>query len=413
MRADGHRRRRPRHRLPTQHRCRPGRRDVAYIIYTSGTTGVPKGVAITHHNVTQLLDSLDGGLQLSPGQVWPQCHALAFDVSAWEIFGALLHGGRLVVVPETGGRLTGGLPRPAGRRARQRAHPNPLGGGSCSHRGPGIGGMVVVGEACPAEVVDHGRPGGDDQRLRTHRNHDVRAISAPLSAGSGGSHRGPGTRGGAVRPRRVAASRPPGVIGELYVAGHGVGVGYLGRAGLTASRFLPCPFGARDPHVPHRRPGPLGPPRATGLPRPRRRTVKIRGYRIELGEIQTALAALAGVEHAAVIARQDQPGAKRLIGYLTETHTGATDPDTIRTALAEHLPAYMVPAAIVILDTLPLTPNGKLDTRALPTPEYGDGARYRAPTNPVKDILASIFGHVLGVDGSASTTPSSTSAAIR
>ena len=92
----------------------PAPEDIAYLIYTSGTTGVPKGVAVTHHNVTQLLESLDAGLELAPGQVWTQCHSYAFDFSVWEIWGALLHGGRLVVVPESVARLTGGLPRLAG-----------------------------------------------------------------------------------------------------------------------------------------------------------------------------------------------------------------------------------------------------------------------------------------------------------
>ena len=93
----------------------PAADDIAYLIYTSGTTGVPKGVAITHHNVTQLLDVTGRRLELAPGQVWTQCHSYGFDVSVWEIFGALLHGGRLVVVPESVARLTGRLPRLAGR----------------------------------------------------------------------------------------------------------------------------------------------------------------------------------------------------------------------------------------------------------------------------------------------------------
>ena len=100
----------PARRLPA-----PAADDIAYLIYTSGTTGVPKGVAVTHHNVTRLFDSLDAGVELAPGQVWTQCHSYAFDFSVWEIFGALLHGGRLVVVPESVARLTGRLPRLAGR----------------------------------------------------------------------------------------------------------------------------------------------------------------------------------------------------------------------------------------------------------------------------------------------------------
>ncbi|MGB3351486.1 MAG: amino acid adenylation domain-containing protein, partial [Mycobacterium sp.] len=122
--------------------------------------------------------------------------------------------------------------------------------------------------------------------------------------------------------------------------------------------------------------------------------VKIRGYRIELGEIQTALAALDGVDQAVVITREDRPVDKRLVGYLT----GTADPATTRAQLAAQLPTYMVPTAIVTLKTLPLTPNGKLDTRALPAPEYLDGDRYRAPATPVEQILAGIYAQVLGVE---------------
>ena len=126
--------------------------------------------------------------------------------------------------------------------------------------------------------------------------------------------------------------------------------------------------------------------------------VKIRGYRIELGEVRAALAGLDGVEQAVVIAREDRPGDKRLVGYVTETETGAVNPAEARTQLAERLPAYMVPAAVVVLEALPLTPNGKLDTRALPAPEYQDADRYRAPANAVEEILAGIYAQVLGVE---------------
>ncbi|MGV0707347.1 hypothetical protein ABQF44_32475, partial [Mycolicibacterium porcinum] len=114
--------------------------------------------------------------------------------------------------------------------------------------------------------------------------------------------------------------------------------------------------------------------------------VKIRGYRIELGEIQTALADLDGVDQAAVIAREDRPGDKRLVGYVT----GAADPISIRAMLGQKLPGYMVPSAVVVLDALPLTVNGKLDKRALPEPEYCGVDRYRAPSSPVEDVVAGI-----------------------
>ena len=127
---------------------------------------------------------------------------------------------------------------------------------------------------------------------------------------------------------------------------------------------------------------------------------KIRGYRIELGEIRTALAALDGVQAAAVIAREDHPGDKRLVGYIT----GTADPAALRTQLAERLPAYMVPAAVMAVDALPLTVNGKLDTRALPIPEY-TSTDYRAPATAIEETLAGIYAQVLelervGVDDS-------------
>ena len=212
----------------------PAPEDIAYLIYTSGTTGVPKGVAITHHNVTQLIDSLDAGLEPGPERVWSQCHSLAFDFSVWEIFGALLGGGRLVVVPEA----VAGSPEDlhavlvAERVGVLTQTPSAV--GALSPEGLGSVALVMAGEACPVEVVDRWAPG----RVMVNAYGPTEttmcvAVSARLAPGSGVPPIGSPVAGAAlfVLDGWLRAV-PVGVVGELYVAGAGVGVGYVGRAGV-------------------------------------------------------------------------------------------------------------------------------------------------------------------------------------
>ncbi|MDA3660137.1 non-ribosomal peptide synthase/polyketide synthase, partial [Mycobacterium xenopi] len=371
----------------------PAPSDVAYLIYTSGTTGLPKGVAVTHRSVTQLLASLDTHL---PAGVWSHCHSLAFDVSVWEIFGALLRGGRLVVIPESVARSPQDL---HGVLASERVGvltETPSAVALLSPEGLESLALVVAGEACPAEVVDRWAPG----RVMVNAYGPTEttmcvAVSAPLAPGSGAPPIGSPVGGAELFVLdRWLRPVPPGVVGELYVAGGGLAYGYVRRNALTASRFVACPFGR--PGARMYRTGDLVCWRADGQLQYQGRAdeqVKIRGYRIELGEIQAALAGLNGVEQAAVLAREDRPGDKRLIAYIT----GTAEPAQVRSTLAEQLPEYMIPAAVVPLPQLPLTPNGKLDTRALPAPDHVAGG-YRAPGNAVEEIVAGIYAQVFGLE---------------
>ncbi|ORA07585.1 non-ribosomal peptide synthetase, partial [Mycobacterium arosiense] len=373
----------------------PAPDDIAYLIYTSGTTGVPKGVAITHRNVTELMGSVDSGLA-APGQVWSQWHSYSFDISGWEIYGALLHGGRLVVVPESVAACPDDLHDLLIREQVSVLCQTPSAAGTLPPEGLESLTLLVGGEACPGELVERWAPG----RVMINEYGPTEttmwvALSAPLTAGGDVVPIGtPVPRAAFFVLDQWLQPVPVGVVGELYVAGTQVGVGYLGRAGLTASRFVACPFAESGQRM--YRTGDLvkwGPDDQLQYLGRADEQVKIRGYRIELGEIRTALAALDGVEQAAVIAREDRPGDKRLIGYIT----GTADPAELRNQLAERLPAYMVPAAVVVIDTLPLTVNGKLDTRALPTPEYAQNHGYRAPATPTEEILAGIYAQTLGL----------------
>ncbi len=378
----------------------PAPDDIAYLIYTSGTTGVPKGVAVTHHNVTQLIESLDAGLPAV--KVWPHCHSLAFDYSVWEIWAPLLHGGRVVVVPESVRRSPEDFHALLVSEQVTALNQTPSAVRMLATEGLESAGLVIAAEACPAQVVDRWAPGRVMVNAYGPTETTVFAsVSAPLTAGSGVPPIGAPVPGAALfvlngwlRPV------PPGVVGELYVAGAGVGVGYVGRAGLTGSRFVACPFGGSGaPGTRMYRTGDLVCWRPDGQLAYVGRAdeqVKIRGYRIECGEVQAALAGLDGVQQAAVIAREDRPDDKRLVGYVVGV-TGTVDPAKLRCALAERLPAYMVPTAVVVLEALPLTPNGKLDTRALPAPEYQNADRYRAPADAIEEVLAGIYAQVLGL----------------
>ncbi|MUM00222.1 amino acid adenylation domain-containing protein [Mycobacterium sp. CBMA334] len=380
----------------------PAPEGIAYLIYTSGTTGLPKGVAVTHDNLTHLARSTPE--DLPENQVWTQCHSYAFDFSVWEIWAALLAGARLVVVPETVVSSPDDFHALLVREQVNVLTQTPSAAGALSPQGLESVALLLGGEACPGEVVDRWAPGRVVINAYGPTEITVYAsMSAPLMPGSGAAPIGaPVSTSALFVLDEWLRPVPPGVVGELYVAGEGVACGYLGRSGLTAARFVACPFGEPgQPATRMYRTGDLVSWRADGQLQYLGRVddqVKIRGYRIELGEVQAALGGLDGVGQAVVIAREDHPGIKRLVGYVTEEAAGSVDTAGMRIALADRLPPYMVPAAIVVLDALPLTVNGKLDTRALPAPEYQDAEHYRAPETPVEEILAGIYAQVLGLE---------------
>ncbi|WP_205878058.1 non-ribosomal peptide synthase/polyketide synthase [Mycobacterium camsae] len=394
----------------------PAPGDIAYLMYTSGTTGVPKGVAITHHNVIRLMGSLDADLQLAPGSVWTQCHSLVFDFSVWEIWGALLHGGRLVVVPDEVVRSPNDLrallvddqvtvlcQTPSAFYALATVDAQQRDGGDQLK----LQAVIFGGEALqPQRLATWLNHAGRPPRLlnlygitettvhvsvRTIVEADVDCMVSPIGR--------PLPDTALFVLDRWLGSVAVGVVGELYVAGPGVGVGYVGRAGLTASRFVACPFG--EPGTRMYRTGDLVRWGADGqlvyVGRADEQ-VKIRGHRIECGEVAAALAEVEGVGQAVVTVREDRPGDKRLVGYVTETVAGSLDLPGVRATVAKRLPSYMVPAAVVALEALPLTINGKLDIKALPAPTYVADDHYRPPATPVEEIISGIYAHVLGLE---------------
>ncbi|MFC8125289.1 amino acid adenylation domain-containing protein [Streptomyces sp. NPDC057302] len=387
----------------------------AYVIFTSGSTGKPKGVVISHRNVTRLLSATEEQYGFGERDVWTLFHSYAFDFSVWELWGALLYGGRLVVVPHAVSRSPEAFLELLADERVTVLNQTPSAFYQlieADQRRPdtrlALRYVVFGGEAlAPGRLGEWFDRHPDDRPTlvnmygitETTVHVTQHALTRESAAADSGSTVGP-----ALPDLRAyvldAALRPvpPGAVGELYVAGAGLARGYLGRPGLTADRFVACPFGPAGARM--YRTGDLAHWTSGGLLVHEGRAdhqVKIRGFRIELGEIEAALSHHPRVAQVAVVAREDRPGDKRLVAYVVP-RDGGVDPSELRSYAGESVPSYMVPSAVVTVDFLPLTPNGKLNQRALPAPRF-DGASFgRAPRTAHEEILRDLFAEVLGVE---------------
>ncbi|MFE4444386.1 amino acid adenylation domain-containing protein [Streptomyces sp. NPDC056820] len=380
---------------------------LAYVMYTSGSTGTPKGVAVTHRDVLSL--AFDGAWD-SGNHTRVLLHSpQAFDASTYELWVPLLRGGHIVVAPPaeldvrdlarvilerrvTGLWLTAGL-----FRLLAEERPECFAGVSEVWSGGDIVPAAMVRkvlDTCPGLVVGDGY--GPTETTTFAAYHRMRAAdTVPDTVPIGG----PLDHMRLYVLDDTLTLTPPGVAGELYIAGAGLARGYLSRPGLTAERFVADPFGPAGARM--YRSGDLARWTPEGVLEFVGRAdeqVKVRGFRIELGEIEAVLARFPDLAQVAVVVREDQPGDKRLVAYVVPAGASAApDLSDLRDQASAALPAYMVPAAFVALDTLPVTTNGKLDRRALPTPDYGAASTRRAPRTPEERTLCAIFAEVLGL----------------
>ena len=392
--------------------------NLAYVIYTSGSTGKPKGVMVTHRNVTRLLAATHQWFKFDEQDTWTLFHSYAFDFSVWELWGALLSGGKLVIVPYWVSRSPEDFHALLVREHVTVLNQTPSAFHQLSRVDAAQDGaellslrlVIFGGEALePASLADWMERHGHEQprliNMYGITETTVHVTYRPLTLSDAG------TATGSVIGEPIPDLQlylldknlepvPLGVGGEMYVGGGGLARGYLNRAELTAERFIPDPFGGEEGARLYRT-GDLARRLANGdieyLGRADEQ-VKLRGYRIELGEIESVLAGHQSVREAIVMLREDFPGRKQLVAYVT-----AVDPalqiSELRHHLGERLPEYMVPSSFVMLDALPRTRNGKIDRQALPAPpEEHDAELFIAPRTPVEEVLGGIFIELLGVE---------------
>jgi amino acid adenylation domain-containing protein len=393
---------------------------LAYVIYTSGSTGKPKGVLVTHHNVVRLLSSTDPWFDFGESDVWTLFHSSSFDFSVWEIWGCLLTGGRLVVVPYLVTRSPQDFYDLLAHERVTVLNQTPAAFYQLIHveedgiaRPLQLRYVIFGGEALNFAKLRpwlkrHGDRAPQLVNMYGITETTVHVTYRPLTIADVQNE----TRsliGVPIPDLKVyvldAKQRlvPPGVVGEIYVGGAGVAKGYLNRPELTAERFVNDPFSS-TPGARMYKSGDLGRVLRTGDIEYFGRAdtqVKIRGFRIELGEIEAALVDHPAVQHAAATVRKDGGGDPRLVAYIVVKPGRAATSAEIREYLQTKLPAHMIPHACVSIDAIPLTVNGKVDQKSLPAPDIASAAQtreYVEPKTSQEQTLSQIISEVLRVE---------------
>jgi amino acid adenylation domain-containing protein len=403
---------------PSTPRASPA--SAAYVIYTSGSTGVPKGVVVTHANVSQLLDATAELAGAGPDSRWSLSHSFSFDFSVWELWGALAHGGCVVVMPDAVRKSPDELSRAVRSWGITHLSQTPTSftglaarmvtdGGSRAVRPP-LARVFLGGEACsPAALAPWFSTLGDERPevvnlygiTETTVHVTARRVRVEDVDGRARSPIGAALPGmGAVAVDRWGGRVPVGGRGELIVTGPGVARGYLGRPGLTAERFRPAAAagarGYRTGDIARL----LSPHELDYLGRDDRQ-LKLRGYRIEPAEIEAALLRHAGVAGAVVLLRE--PDAREARPHLAAYVVPAAEwpePEELREYLRHRLPPHMVPGHVMLLERLPMTANGKLDLGRLPRAEPV-GLPQREddePRSPTEHAIAGLWRELLGIE---------------
>lgn len=386
---------------------------LAYVMYTSGSTGRPKGAMITHRGLVNYLLWAIAAYGVEAGLSVPVHSSLSFDLTVTSIYPALLAGGSLELLDDEPGaqHLVGALRR-AGNRALVKITPAHLELLTQSFAPDDVRGLtrafVIGGENLRAESLRVWREFAPATRLINEYGPTETVVGCCVYEVAAGDPR----EGSVPIGRPIANTRlyvldergepvPPGVVGELFIGGAGVALGYLNRPELTAERFLADPFAGPGGRM--YKTGDLARYRADGGLEYLGRVdsqVKVRGHRVELGEIEAAIAAHPGVRSCAVLLREDAPGEKDLVAYVVLEPGARVQPLELRDRLKQTLPDVMVPSHVVVLEALPLTRNGKVDRDALPAPQQASPATSHHETggSPTEQVLAQIWAGFLKRD---------------